>query len=343
MTDMDENSGLCPLCFTPLVKGGCPLCKARGRKNRPDARTLPAYSLLKGRYRVGSVLGAGGFGITYAALDRLTGARVAIKEYFPDRLVTRGEGGGILPVNSDSRLAFMTSKARFAEEAKHMAELRNVEGVAAVLDFFAERGTMYIVMEYLDGVTLGAYLAKSGKVPFAHAYALLRPVMTALSRLHAAGFIHGDVAPDNIMLRESGATLFDFGAVVHSDVFEGARRVTLKKGYAPPEQYNAGMVLSPSADVYALGATLYRCVCGAVPPESVLRERKDTMKKPSACGAKITAEEEAALMRCLETSADARFPDMRSAADALDAAVEKDKRCGATRDKLLEKLLGATR
>ena len=195
----------------------------------------------------------------------------------------------------------------------------------------------------MDGVTLGAYLAKSGKVPFAHAYALLRPVMTALSRLHAAGFIHGDVSPDNIMLRESGATLFDFGAVVHSDVFEGARRVTLKKGYAPPEQYNAGMVLSPSADVYALGATLYRCVCGAVPPESVLRERKDTMKKPSACGAKITAEEEAALMRCLETSADARFPDMRSAADALDAAVEKDKRCGATRDKLLEKLLGATR
>ena len=153
--------------------------------------------------------------------------------------------------------------------------------IAAVLDFFSENNTAYIVMEYIGGETLSEYLAKKGRLSFREAFTVLRPVLEALGRLHEAGVVHGDVSPDNIILTDGGARLIDFGAAARSGVFEGTRKVTLKKRYAPPEQYNSGTVPGPRTDVYAAGVTLYYCVTASLPPESTARETRDLVRRPS--------------------------------------------------------------
>lgn len=315
----DNLKGLCPYCLAPLSdKGACTECGKKYRAADFPARRLPPLHVLKNRYMVGRTLGEGGFGITYFGADRLGGA-VAIKEYCPDRLAERR--GAALEPSVQTRAAFMRGKARFMTEAKCMAAVKNVEGIAAVLDFFSENNTAYIVMEYIGGETLSEYLAKKGRLSFREAFTVLRPVLEALGRLHEAGVVHGDVSPDNIILTDGGARLIDFGAAARSGVFEGTRKVTLKKRYAPPEQYNSGTVPGPRTDVYAAGVTLYYCVTAALPPESTARETRDLVRRPSALGARISADEEAALMKAIEPAPDRRYPNMRAMIAALASAV----------------------
>lgn len=320
------TNALCPFCFSPLGKAAkCAVCGKTAKKYKPPTGALPPFSTLKNRYVLGATLGTGGFGITYNGLDRLSGARVAVKEYFPSNAVRRGANGRVEPDSADARVKFLLGKKRFSSEARNMAEVRNMRGITEVLDFFSENDTAYIVMEYIDGETLESFLLKNRKLPFERALTLMTPVLEALGRLHEAGFVHGDVSPDNIMLTESGCKLLDFGSVVHADVFDGARAVTLKKHYAPPEQYNSGMVLGAEADVYSAGVTLYYCVCGSLPPESVSREVRDDIKLPSRYGAKISETEERALMKSIAVVQTDRYADMHSMIAALTAAAKSTK------------------
>ena len=265
----DNLKGLCPYCLAPLSdKGACTECGKKYRAADFPARRLPPLHVLKNRYTVGRTLGEGGFGITYFGADRL-GGTVAIKEYCPDRLAERR--GAALEPSMQTRAAFMRGKTRFMTEAKCMAAVKNVEGIAAVLDFFSENNTAYIVMEYIGGETLSEYLAKKGRLSFREAFTVLRPVLEALGRLHEAGVVHGDVSPDNIILTDGGARLIDFGA--------------------------------------------------ALPPESTARETRDLVRRPSALGARISADEEAALMKAIEPAPDRRYPNMRAMIAALASAV----------------------
>lgn len=325
---------LCPFCFAPLTKNRRCVCGNEPRRYRSPADALPPLTVLKDRYVLGVTLGKGGFGITYAGLDKYNGARVAVKEYFPAAVVCRGAGSAVAPLSPDVRMKFMLGKKRFSDEARNMAAVRNMQGITEVLDFFSENDTAYIVMEYLGGETLEAYLAKKKKLPFVRALALMTPVLNALGRLHEAGFVHGDVSPDNIMLTEDGCKLLDFGSVVHADVFSGSRAVTLKRRYAPPEQYNEGMVLGAGADVYAAGVTLYYCVCGVLPPESVARVVRDDVRSPHKLGAKITPVQERALMKSIAVRPSARYADMQSMTAALTAAAACEAEKNGARDKV---------
>lgn len=312
---------LCPFCFSPPGKGArCASCGENIRKYKGGSDDLPLFTTLKNRYTLGATLGKGGFGITYRGLDRMSGALVAVKEYFPALTVTREADSIVAPASPDSRMKFMLGKKRFSAEARNMAAVRNTKGITQVLDFFSENDTAYIVMEYVRGETLERYLKRRKRLTFDQALELMTPVLDALGRLHGAGFVHGDVSPDNIMITEDGCKLLDFGSVVHADVFSGARAVTLKKHYAPPEQYNSGMVLGAGADVYAAGVTLYYCVCGFLPPESVAREVRDDVRSPVKSGVKITAEEEAALLKSIAVAPENRYSDMRAMTAALKAA-----------------------
>lgn len=118
-------------------------------------------------------------------------------------------------------------------EAKCMAAVKNVEGIAAVLDFFSENNTAYIVMEYIGGETLSEYLAKKGRLSFREAFTVLRPVLEALGRLHEAGVVHGDVSPDNIILTDGGARLIDFGAAARSGGVRGHAQSNAQKALRP--------------------------------------------------------------------------------------------------------------
>ncbi len=321
---MNNDEKLCPYCLSPNAKGSCKACGKRYKASDFPSSRLAPFTLLKRRYLIGGAIGEGGFGVTYLGKDTMNGVRVAVKEYYPSSLVGRN-GLNLVPKSHDAALKFLQGKKRFTSEAKSMIEVRDLSGITGVLDFFGENNTVYIVMEYLDGVTLDKYFDAVGKLGFASAFRLLKPVLDALDGIHEAGFVHGDISPDNIMIMRSGeCKLIDFGAAVHADVFGGSRTVTLKKRYAPPEQYNAGMVLGRAADVYAAGVTLYYAVTHTLPPESTDRLVRDEIKWPSELGARITREEENALATALDPNKDGRFADVRAMTVALDDAVNRD-------------------
>ena len=174
---------------------------------------------------------------------------------------------------------YATSRERFLREAKSLAQLRNVPQIVSIFDFFQANNTAYMVMEYVEGINMAKYVqTRGGRIAMDETLRILKPVMEALARVHKAGLIHRDIAPDNIMLDpRDGAKLLDFGAVrqvENPDAEKELNRSTeaiLKSGFAPMEQYLARGSLGPWTDVYAFSATIYYCVTGRIPPEAPAR------------------------------------------------------------------------
>jgi len=184
--------------------------------------------------------------------------------------------------------------------AKTLAKFRNLPGIVSVTDFFYTNETSYIVMEYIEGMTLKAYLAESGgKLPADRVFDMMKPVMFSLDKVHLGGMVHRDISPDNIMIDSNGfVKLLDFGAAREfTDSGNRSLSVILKHGYAPEEQYRSRGVQGPWTDVYALCATVYRCITGVTPLESNERLIGDELRAPSELGAEIGRAREAALMK----------------------------------------------
>lgn len=292
------DKSLC--CFAPLHGGRCAACN---QKDKPltTANALAPRSLLAGRYLIAKVLGTGGFGITYLGFDVRYAAMVAIKEYFPP-IARRSEDYSV-SVGFSDQLDFSKGIKRFMEEAKNMAEIRDLRGVVGVLDFFHDNNTAYIVMEYIDGITLKDYIKKSGgKIHIAEAVSILTPVFESLEETHARGIIHRDISPDNIIITTRGAKLIDYGAAT-----QGGKKmdITLKKHFAPPEQYKRGYI-DARTDVYALGVCIYFTVTGKLPPESVKRMHKETLIRPTKF-CKLNPEQENAILKSMSIIPSDRF------------------------------------
>jgi serine/threonine protein kinase len=163
----------------------------------------------------------------------------------------------------------------------------NHTNIVTVLDYFKANGTAYLVMNYLEGVTLKEYLLGSRTaLTFGKIMEIMVPVMDALKGVHAAGILHRDVSPDNIFLtRDKKVVLIDFGAARHAMVAKkSGLSVILKLGYAPEEQYRSKGEQGPWTDVYAVAATIYRAITGRMPPESLDRMGQDSLVPPSAPG-----------------------------------------------------------
>ena len=276
----------CYGCMSPLDSG--PVCQRCGYDQRTSnaAHQLPAGTVLKEQYLIGKVLGQGGFGITYLGWDLYLDIPVAIKEYYPSGMVMR-ETTSTLSVTSyigDDGSRFHNNRDRFMREAKMLARFAHVPEIVQVKNFFLANNTAYIVMEYIQGITLKEYVRRRGGcLEVRETFAILQPIMAALHKIHKAGLIHRDISPDNIMmLRGGGAKLLDFGAVrdvgTATDVDKELTKSTeaiLKQGYAPMEQYQHRGALGPWTDVYALCATMYYCLTGVVPPDAPARMLDD--------------------------------------------------------------------
>ncbi|HIU67283.1 MAG TPA: leucine-rich repeat protein [Candidatus Caccomorpha excrementavium] len=309
-------STYCPYCMNPVVPGEpCPSCGRVPSGYRPSSHHFPPGTLLRDRYLVGRALGEGGFGITYLGLDTSLERKVAIKEYFPTSFVKR-ESSLTLEVTCYTdvgRNYYEKGRDQFLKEARTMARLDKIPGIVRVLDYFPENNTAYIVMEYLEGITLKDLTAREGRIPAGEMLGLLEPVLKAMDAMHRAGVIHRDISPDNLMVLKDGTvTLMDFGCA--RDLEGGhTMTVTLKHGFAPVEQYT-GHGQGPWSDIYALCATVYYCLTGKVPPRALERGDKvsDPIEPPSKLGAELTPEQERALMKGLAVNAEDRW---RSAAD----------------------------
>jgi serine/threonine protein kinase/peptidoglycan hydrolase-like protein with peptidoglycan-binding domain len=231
----------------------------------------PGYHLEQ--YRINGVLGQGGFGITYVAHDRQLGRLVAIKEYLPSDLAARADSSIVGPRSTSMKADYTWGLERFLNEARTLARFRH-PNIVQVLTFFQANGTAYIVMAYEDGRSLDVYLAeRGGTLPNQELLRLTMPLLDGLEAVHREGFLHRDIKPSNIFVRANASPmLIDFGTarqVVGSRSHSIASILT--PGYAPFEQYTVGGNQGSWSDIYGLGAVLYRCVSGRLPPDASSR------------------------------------------------------------------------
>ena len=282
---------------------------------------------LIGRYTIEGVLGQGGFGITYLGIDELHEKKVAIKEFFPQGIVTRNiEYQDTVTVTFvGEKDNYEKGKERFLKEARTMAKFSKDEGIVKALDFFEINNTAYIVMEYLEGITLKQYLRENQRIAPEDLIELLVPLIESLDEIHSQGMIHRDISPDNIMVLPDGRIkLMDFGAARdYTEFGEKSLSIVLKPGYAPPEQYQTHGIQGPWTDIYALCATMYKCITGENPPDAIERVMDDSLKKISEFGIAIPPQEEAAIIKGMSVSAKDRYQNIKDFCEDLYGAYEE--------------------
>ena len=230
-------------------------------------------------FRLEAILGQGGFGITYLALDTILNCHVAIKEYFPREFSVRDGSQQVWASGSrEERETFAWGLKRFIEEARLLA-LFNDPNIIGVSRFFEANGTAYLVMDYCTGEALDTIIKRDGFMSQERINKILFPLLDSLEHIHKFSLLHRDIKPANIFIREDGSpVLLDFGSARQQ--ISGHSRSTTSlatSGYSPIEQYAGNVVHGPWTDIYGLAATLYRVVTGERPPNSTGRVDHDNL------------------------------------------------------------------
>ena len=225
------------------------------------------------------VLGHGGFGITYLGWNVTLDIPVAIKEYLPTDLAARKGDQSVVPQSSQVVSDFQWGLERFLDEARTLARLQH-PNIVRVHQYFEAHGTAYIAMDYVEGEDLSAYLERKGTLSEDELKGILSPLLDALEVVHGADFLHRDIKPGNIVLRDvdGSPVLLDFGAARQA-IGAKSRSVTsiVTPGYAPIEQYSSRGRQGAWTDIYALGGVCYRVLTGEVPDDATDRMRDDPL------------------------------------------------------------------
>ena len=242
----------------------------------------PHHALKRGYvldgYRIESVIGSGGFGITYKAEDPVLEKFVAIKEYIPADIAVRLDGTTIVPKSEKDEDDYSWGLERFLDEARLLVKFDH-KNIVRVLRFIEAHDTAYIVMEYIDGETLSDRLKRDKTLSFDQLKSIVDPILAGLDVVHKGDFLHRDIKLGNIIIRENGTpVLIDFGAARQA-VGARSRSVTaiVTPGYAPIEQYSTRGKQGPWTDIYALGAIAYRAIAGETPVDATERVRRDPL------------------------------------------------------------------
>lgn len=319
----------CMNCMKEYEEGPakCPRCGyVRGTRPREIYHLYPEMELAD-RYIIGTVVGFGGFGVLYRAWDRKLEHMVAIKEYYPAGMVTRIPGQKeVILYTGKKNDEYKNGLTRFLDEARNTARFSSNPNIVNVFDFFEENGTAYMVMEFLEGVSLKEYISRAGgRLPWQQAVEIGLRIIDALKDVHGAKILHRDLSPDNVFMCDDGKIkLLDFGAARFTGLDdEKTRTIVLKMGFAPPEQYRSKSQQGPCTDIYALGATLYRAITGLTPDESVNRQDSinhnegDTLKPMSQFVEGIPQYLDNAVLRAMALEPTLRFQNVQQMADAL--------------------------
>ena len=322
---------MCGNCFqeydTPY--GICPHCGYDNRSERPGSNCLEQGFLLEGRYLIGRVLGAGGFGITYLAYDMTLRQIIALKEYLPGEFSTRVPTQAQVTVyTGEKQEQFIAGRKRFVEEARKLAKFQNHEGILHVYDCFDANNTSYIVMEYLEGKTVSQMMHDNGKIEPDMAIKIICDILLPLEDIHKSGILHRDIAPDNIMVLSDGrAKLIDFGAARYATTSHSkSLSILVKQGYTPAEQYQSKGNQGPWTDVYSSAATLYAMLTGRIPQDAMERMNQDELVKPSKLGAKVSKSVDNAIMNALNIPVEGRYQSAREFREALMSATVKRRK-----------------
>lgn len=316
---------ICYHCMQEYTGTRCPHCGFEAGAYEPIPTALPPATLLHEQYIVGTVLGKGGFGITYVGYDNLQRQKVAIKEFYPAAVAYRNsEETTEITVPAEQKQIYATGVTRFYEEAVTLSRLQEIPAIVDIYDFFYENNTAYIVMEFVDGTAVEQIVLQQGGLDVDLTLTIYYPILQALQKVHAAGILHRDISPSNIMLDGHFCPrLIDFGSSrAYSHELSTDLTVILKKGFAPIEQYSRKGKHGPAEDVYALCASMYYTMTGKVPPAAPDRRVFDTLEPIQKYRADIPAELAYILMKGLSVLPEDRYPDMTALCDAIDQVIQ---------------------
>ena len=224
----------------------------------------PGYQIE--HFRIESILGKGGFGITYMAVDLQLGKKVAIKELLPDSIATRIDGSTVVPHSESQRESWEWARERFLDEARVLAGFSH-PSIVGVHRLIEANGTVYMVMDYVDGESYEARLRRIGREPDQAALmAVIGPILDGLSEVHAKNLLHRDIKPENILIDRRGQpVLIDFGSARMAVGATMTMTSIVTHGYSPAEQYQTKGKMGPWTDIYALGAVMCRAITGEKP------------------------------------------------------------------------------
>lgn len=246
-----------------------------------------------GEFPVDRVLGEGSFGITYLAKDLNLGRPVAIKEFYPHDFVRRDHSGTIVPQGSKAEEIFHWALGRFSDEAQTLAKFAH-RNIVPVFQFIPNlHGTAYIVMEYVEGVTLEDWV-RQGLPGREDTLSVFRQLLDGCSAMHQIGILHRDIKPKNIMLRtknghvhagvqrELTPVLIDFGSSRDLALQQDGFSALVTDGFSPPEQYSRNSLQGEPVDIYALACTFYYLLTGLTPPTAAARFEEPLAPVPAA-------------------------------------------------------------
>ncbi|MBO5929578.1 MAG: PASTA domain-containing protein [Clostridia bacterium] len=323
----------CMGCMQPLESktAACPHCGYPAGGVNP-AEYLQVHTVLNDRYMLGRVLEIGGDSAVYIGLDRNDDSIVTVREFFPAGICTREEDGSLLPMARYGKV-MAEYKVKFLSVARAVARLRDVLVVVPSFDIFEQNGTAYSVSEYCQGTSLEKYVAEhGGRLPFDEVRRLFLPLLSALSTIHACGVLHLGISPKNVLVDAEGKLRIKNFAIPETRTVNTECKPYILAGYAAPEQYEAGVTCTPSADVYGVAATMLFALTGVQPADATHRTKKsEELLLPTEVAKTVPAHVKESLYRALRIHPERRtgtiqqLLDELTATPAVAALIEEDK------------------
>ncbi len=303
---------MCPACMSNT--DGERICNTCGHDTltQNSAMCLPVKFLLSERYVVGKALSIGGEGITYMAWDNASDTAVRIKEYFPKNIASRNPDKTVTVV-SGNEFYFNEGLLNFIEINKRLIATE-LQSVVPVLTVFEENGTVYAVSPIIPSITLQGFLERNGgSLRWEQVRPLFLPLIDTIAELHAMGIIHGGISPETIMVGRDGKLRLDGICTPRLRMASVNAQAELFSGYAAIEQYGkTENGLCAASDVYALSATLFRVIIGAVPPSAEIRVQQDTLTIPARFADELPRQVLVAIANGMQVKLDARTNSMEA-------------------------------
>lgn len=276
-----EGTGYCMGCMHKLDwDGRCHYCGFDERNYKKDQQLGLHTRLKNGEYMIGRQLGQGGFGITYIGMDTTLLQTVAIKEYFPFGAVRRNDRNEIELYDEKYRKDYEKGLESFLCEGRILARFSNLTAVVGVKNFFHENNTAYLVMDYVEGLSVREYVKRYGVLSSDRTLFLVQQVIADMQMIHHKQVLHRDVSADNLIITHNGSLkLIDFGATRQEftkNQYTGT--ILCKQGYSAIEQYSTGRNQGPWTDIYGLCASIYFMLTGVVPDSAPDRIQNDCVR-----------------------------------------------------------------
>ncbi len=301
---------------------------------------LPPKTVLNQRYIVGKLLSYNGEGAVYVAFDTVIEAAVELREYMPDALCDRENGGMSLVVNAGCETKYKALMSDFVDLMQRLTRVRTLPTVVQAYEVFEQNNTVYAVFEHVEGVTLRQYLNENaGEISWDEASKLFFPIFNTLAALHAAGLVHRGISPETLLVSNKGELKLNGFAVSSLRATNTELAPQLFGGYAAPEQYSSNSWHGTWTDVYGLSAVIYKSLTGTMPPEATTRSVNDNLIAPNILNPAVPKQVSNALMAGLLLSSEQRTQTMMvlknelySTAAVVSGAVPTQKAAGGEVD-----------